>query len=130
MTYRNIYDFFKDDNELLNYFDPFSKANNNEEAAMEIYHKLIDHTKERECKFERSDIGYVFHSDGLLISFCVKPEYRTKDNLIKFGEFIKKIVGEHFQCYLFNKNSRAINFLKKIGMKKEVSNGLITLLTI
>ncbi len=138
MTLNNIYEYFKDDKLLLNNFDPLSCAIDNKQAATEIYYNLVDHAKNGNCVFKRSDIWYVFYSKKnyfffsrkILISFCVKPEYRTKDNLIKFGEFIKSELGKHFTCYLYNKNKRAINFLEKIGMTQKCSTDLITLLSI
>jgi hypothetical protein len=130
MTYKNIYDFFKNDCSLLDYIDPFSKATNNEEAALEIYQKLVDHSNERHCKFYRTEIGYIFYAKGLLISFCIKPEFRNKETLKFFGNLIKEKVGDHFNCFLFNRNTRAINFLEKLGMKKVKSNDSITLLSL
>lgn len=130
MTYNNIYEFFKDDNNLLEFYDPMSKAKNNEDASMEIYHKLVEHAREKECHFVRNELGYIFYSGKLLISFCVKPELRTKENLIKFGELIKFTIGKHFECFLYNKNTRGIRFLEKVGMKIKKSNNLITLLSI
>lgn len=130
MTFKNVYEFFRNDTALLDYIDPLSDAKNIEEATMEIYKKMVDHTKERECEFYRTELGYIFYSKGLLISFCVKPEYRTKESLKYFGNIIKEKVGEHFKCFLYNRNTRGINFLEKIGMKKEKSNDLITLLSI
>jgi ABC-type phosphate/phosphonate transport system ATPase subunit len=130
MTFNNIYEYFKDDANLLDNFDPTSKATNNEEAAMEIYHKLVEHAREKECHFKRNEVGYIFYSGDLLISFCVKPELRTKDNLAYFGNLIKHELGQHFKCFLFNNNKRAINFLERLGMKQVKSNNLITLLSI
>lgn len=130
MTYKNIYEFFKNDNSLLQYFDPMSHAKTNEEAALEVYTKLVEHSKERECFFERTEIGYIFFAKELLISFCVKPGYRNKETLKYFGNIIKNKLGEHFSCFLFNRNTRGINFLERIGMQKQKSNDLITLLSI
>lgn len=130
MTYKNIYEFFKSDEQLMDYYDPTSSASNNEEAAMEIYHKLVEHSKERECEFYRTEVGYVFYSGNLLISFCIKPEFRNKETLKYFGNIIKEKLGNTFNCFLFNRNARAIRFLEKIGMTRVKSNELITLLTI
>jgi ribosomal protein S18 acetylase RimI-like enzyme len=66
----------------------------------------------------------------MLISFCVKPEYRSRGTLIEFGDFIKREVGRRFDCYLYNNNTRAIKFLHAIGMRIVKSNNLITLLSI
>lgn len=130
MTYNNIYEYFKDDQRLLEYYDPLSEATTNKEAAMEIYHKLIEHSRDRECNFVRNEIGYVFYSGRLLISFCVKPEFRTKENLSKFGDLLKFTMGQKFECLLYNKNTRGINFLKKIGLREKKSDDLLTLLYI
>lgn len=130
MTYNNIYEYFKNDEFLKDYYDPASKATTNEEISNEIYHKLIEHSRVRKCHFVRTDMGYIFYSRSLLISFCVKPEFRTKNNLRIFGEQLQFTIGEHFECFLYNRNIRAINFLKKLGMKEVKSNDLITLLSI
>ena len=114
----------------MDFYDPTSEAKNNEEAASEIFEKLVDHSKDRPCEFYMTDIGYIFFSDKLLISFCVKSECRTKENLKMFGDLIKEKLGEHFKCFLFSKNTRAINYLERIGMKKEKVNNLVTLLTL
>ena len=136
-TYEDIYEFFKDDDDLLLYFDPLSRATNNLEASIEIYDKIVnDHAAKGGCVFKKTDAWYVFYKKRkwyqrkVLISFCVKPKYRTKDNLVAFGRFIKKEIGRRFQCYLYSNNTRAIRFLKTIGMNVVKSNNLITLLSI
>ena len=126
MTYNNIYEHFRDDDRLLDYYDPLSEATNNKEAVMEIYHKLVEHSKERTCHFVRNELGYIFFSDKLLISFCVMPGLRTKENLTLFGTYLRKVMGDYFECFLYNRNTRGINFLKKIGMREDVSNNLVT----
>lgn len=130
MTVNDIREFFGNDNNLLDYFDPESKASSNEEAINEIYQKLMEHSKEKDCTFKRTDVGYIFYSDKLLISFCVKPECRNRKNLAEFGEFIKLELGSSFSCYLYNRNEKAIRFLEKLGLEKIDSNSLITLLHI
>lgn len=129
MTFNNIYEYFKDDAKLMEFFDPLSKATNNSEASMEVYHKLIDHSKDKKCKFVSNGIGYIFYTKKELISFCIKPEYRNKDNYVKFWKFIKEKIGNNFKCWLYTKNTRGINYLEKCGMKIKESNKLITLLT-
>lgn len=137
MTYKNIYEYFENDKDLLKYFDPLSTAYNNEQAALEIYHKLVEHSKERKCKFIRMEQGYIFYArpkwffqKRILISFCLKPEYRTRGHIAIFWDEIRWHLGNHFICYLYNINTRAINFLLKGGMKIKKSNDLITLLSI
>jgi len=137
MTKELIYEYFKDDDKLLDYFDPLSEANNIEEAVNDVYEKILQHGRESDCNFVCNDIGYFYYSDYLLfsdrkvlISFCVKKEHRNKEKLIEFWNLIRKTIGLHFECYLFNKNERAIQWLKKCGMVEEKKNDLITLLTI
>lgn len=129
MTYKNIYEYFEGDN-LLDYYDPTSEVKTFDEAVMDIYQKLVSHAKDKKCEFVRDEIGYLFYSDKLLISFCVKPVCRTKENLAYFGNLIKLKLGQHFDCFLFNKNEKGVRFLERIGMKKIMSNDLITLLSI
>jgi len=130
VTYNNIYEYFEGDSQLMEYYDPTSEAKTFDEAVMEIYQKLVDHSRERKCEFVRDNIGYLFYADNLLISFCVKPKERNKENLAYFGNLIKATMGESFNCFLFNKNTRGIAFLERIGMKKVISNDLITQLSI
>lgn len=130
MTYKNIYEYFGKDENLLNYYDPTSSCKTKDEVIMEIYSKLVEHANTRPCDFVRDDMGYIFYSDGLLISFFVKPEHRNKEDLSYFGNLIKYKVGQHFKCFLFNINTKAINFLERIGMKQVNSNEFITLLSI
>jgi hypothetical protein len=137
MTYNNIYEYFKNDHELLKYFDPLSTAVNNEQASLEIYHKLVEYSNDYHCKFIRLEHGYIFYAKPkrwfqrkMLVSFCLKPEYRNYACVAAFWQEIKKHMGKHFVCHLFNRNTRAINFLLKGGMKVEKTNELITLLSI
>lgn len=137
MTYNNIYEYFGSDEDLLDYFDPLSCAINKESAVLEIYHKLIEYSKKYKCSFIRMDHGYVFYANPrwfwgkkMLISFCLKKEYRGRISTSLFWLEIKKHLGRHFTCCLFNKNTRAINFLCKGGMKVKKENDLITLLSI
>lgn len=139
MTPNDIYECFKDDVNLLLYYDPEGSAKNNLEASMEIYGKLVEYSLKRKCVFKKIfDMGYIFYykkrrlffAEKVLVSFCVKPAYRNREYLEWFGDIIKMEIGDHFKCYLYNKNTRAIKFLEKIGMKTVRSNNLITLLSI
>lgn len=139
MTYNNIYEYFKDDIHLLDYFGPLSKVENNADAALVIYLNLVQYSKEykKRCRFKRFDIGYVFFikpkwfwNKNKLVSFCLLPQSRTTEGVGLFWRKIKDYVGNHFTCCLYSKNTRAINFLLKGGMKIKKSNELVTLLSI
>lgn len=65
---------------------------------------------------------------GLLYSFGIAPVHRTKENLINWFQQILLIIPE-FKCYLWNKNTRAIEFLKRNGAEVTEKNKKYTQLT-
>lgn len=73
-------------------------------------------------------IGYFVSCPFTLISFGMRKEYRDKEHLTTFFEFIKKQLGGTFQCPLFGHNTRAIKWLEKCGMNILFDN--ITILDI
>jgi len=137
MTMELIYEYFKTDEDIVKYYDPTSDAITVEEIAEDIYKKLVEYKNDSVCKFIADEIGYIYYTENLagtdqraLISFCVKSEYRTKEHLIEFWNKIKGLLGNHFNCYLFNKNERAIKYLMKCGMQLKNTNDLFTRLII
>src|SRR3954467_11753614 len=100
MTYNNIYEYFKYDKDWLKYFHPFSSAKNNEEAVIETLHVMYDHAKEKKCRFVSNEKAYLFYHKRELISFCLKPEYRNKENIKWLWSFMKENIGKHFSCWL------------------------------
>lgn len=92
------------------------------EADMSYYSVLLD-------DFE---IGYVCCFPHNLYSFGININHRIKDNLIEFWGKVKEIMENSFICMLFPQNERAIEFLKKQGMKivDGVEQNCITLLNI
>lgn len=139
MTYNDIYGYFRDDKDLLRYFDPLSKVSNNAEAASVVYLKLVEYSKQyrNRFRFMRFDVGYVVYlkpkwawNKNKLVSFCLLPEYRTSKGVGEFWEKVKYYLGNHFTCCLYSNNARAINFLLKGGMEIKKSTDLITLLSI
>lgn len=57
------------------------------------------------------------HGGWVLYSFGLHSERRTKENLIDFWREIRKR-HDSFTCYLYSNNTRAIDWLKKCGMKE------------
>lgn len=57
------------------------------------------------------------HDDWILYSFGIHPHYRNKE--IK-NKFYKYLYNEHdyILSYLYDNNTRAINFLKSLGFKE------------
>jgi hypothetical protein len=110
---------FWGDAEIVNYFDPYHNLKKWEDASWIVHNKILfDYA---ECNLiglevNGSKVGYFVYSDNLLISFGINIEYRKKEELGKMWGIIKDNIGGHFQCVLFSKNTRAINFLNKCGM--------------
>lgn len=130
ITYSDIYECIKGDDDFLKYFHPFSRAKNNEEAAMETFDVMKGHEQMKKCYFVVTEIGYIFYAKKELISFCIKPEHRNKRTFKLFWSLIKNSIGKHFYCYLYSNNTRAIKFLIKAGMKTKKADKLLTLLNI
>jgi len=53
-----------------------------------------------------------------LYSFGLHPDKRTKENLIRFWNAITQ-GKDGFTCYLYSNNTRAIDWLKRCGMKED-----------
>ncbi len=67
-------------------------------------------------------IGYISVFENFLYSFGINKEYRKKEILIEWFEKVKEVLGYKFITMIYPNNSRAINFLKKQGMK--IVNGI------
>jgi len=61
-------------------------------------------------------VGYIFTCDDLLVSFGINKAYRTKINLDKFFNEIISKFDKEFSSYMWNRNTRAIEWLKRNGM--------------
>lgn len=67
-------------------------------------------------------IGYSVISKNLLYSFCINIKYRTKEIILQWWNWVKEILGNEFYVILEKNNTRAVNFLKKRGMKVVYDN--------
>jgi hypothetical protein len=67
--------------------------------------------------YQKKPIGYFVTFDGFLHSFAINKKYRKREILIGWFEEVKKVLGKHFICMLYDVNTRAINHLQKQGMK-------------
>lgn len=79
--------------------------------------------------YKEKTIGYfvIGKQNKILYSFGIRKEFRIKELLIDWFTKMVEIMPE-FKCYLWNKNSRAINFLVKNGMTKELIEEQYTIL--
>lgn len=113
---------FDNDRDIFKYFDPnYPDIKTYDEIADNIYEKIKSHEKIFNTKFIDLRYGYIFYSlePNLLISFGVNVNYRMPYIMEDFWNEIKKNLGSKFDCYLWAKNKRAIDWLKRNGMKED-----------
>lgn len=141
-TVKNIVkECFEGDKKIFDYYDPNATdvkdlAKLSEDISNKIFSYVDNHTISQEqarfiIVYDRfmNTVGYFFYITGmqnvflgsevnnspLLISFCVKNQYRQPEILKDFFSEIKFHVGSKMQCVLWKKNTRAINWLCKCG---------------
>lgn len=116
---------FEGDDDIFKYCDPECADYTLDELALSIEVKIIEYevfgkvfgsvTFDRVVVDNRT-VGYIFSCQDLLISFGINKQYRTKENLQKVFEQIKSNFDGEFATYMWDRNTRAINWLKKCGM--------------
>ena len=118
-----IMNIFSSDEELYKYCDP-EYLIEGKKISVKIYKRIQDALKEYPSSYYVIDkknkwfMIWVFaHGGWILYSFGIHPDRRTKDNLIDFWREIRKR-HDNFNCYLYSNNTRAIDWLKKCGMKE------------
>ena len=67
-------------------------------------------------------------SNSILYSFGINIKFRKKEIVTAWIEGVSKLFGGSFQCVLWDKNERAINFLIRNGMKPFKRDGKNTFL--
>lgn len=111
---------FRNDWEILRYFDRTERVESIEQICGNIYRKLANTYPDAKLigiYKEDEKVGYFAYEGNLLISFAMNKWERKKETSIEMWAMIKKYVGEVFQCVLYTYNTRAIQWLKKNGMK-------------
>lgn len=125
-----VYNAFFDDKEFIEYYDRSVNAKNTEEAIENVCEKIKISYPDADIfgvEINGAKEGYFVCRENLLISFGMSIKYRNKETLSGFWNEIKKKMGSNFHCMLYSHNSRAIEFLKKCGMK--IMYDHITILT-
>jgi len=119
-----ILDIFTSDRDLYKYCDPEFVLDNNK-ISVKILKRIQDALREYPKSYYIVDNYHKFfivwiyaHSEWVLYSFGVHPDKRSKENLIRFWNAITQ-GKDGFTCYLYNNNTRAINWLKRCGMKED-----------
>lgn len=111
---------FEGDDELVQYFDPGCPVTGWESCCTAIDQKIrVNYpTATIRCVLDEDyPIGYYVVENDLLISFGLRRAYRKKEWLLIFWDFIKSEFDGPFSCVLYSKNTRAIGWLEKAGMK-------------
>lgn len=67
--------------------------------------------------FNNKPIGYFVKSGKFLLSFAISIQYRTKEILTDWWNELTKNMGKNFTCGLLSNNTRALDYMKKRGMK-------------
>jgi len=127
VNYTSIKHAFIGDNNLKDYCDPKDKNKELKEIVYSIYSKILDYERVGSCKFcnlkiDDKLIGFFFYYKNVLVSFGVNVEHRNKETLKNVFEDIKKEMNGSFETYMWTRNERAINWLKKCGMEESHCN--------
>ena len=124
LEWLRIVEIFTEDRELYKYCDP-DFVIDNDKVSVKIVKRIQDTLKTYPDSYcvinERDNYFFVFlfaHGEWVLYSFGVHPDFRTHENLQRFWEHLTREHDE-FICYLYDNNTRAINWLKKMGMVPE-----------
>jgi hypothetical protein len=113
---------FRGDTDL---FKKYHQANSDEETSIKnTVDRIIDTATIYDLTFykvifEKKVIGYfvVAEEPKLLYSFGINIKYRTKQVIGKWWEVTKKQLPKEFKVMLYKKNTRAIDFMQRNGMK-------------
>lgn len=122
-----IFNAFAGDSEINKYCDEEDKDKNLIELSESICNKIEEYEKVGDCVFEEilidnKSAGYLFCWKNLLVSFCVNKKFRTAENLKQVFETIRNKFESDFICFMWKRNTRAINWLKKNGMYETETN--------
>lgn len=113
---------FIDDELLLNNFHIIK--NGLKESVNDTKENILDFKQTYGAEYyiikdNEEIIGYCVLSNmyHFLYSFGINIEYRSKDNKKELFNFVLEKCKGTFFCSLYNFNTRAINYLLKMGMK-------------
>jgi ribosomal protein S18 acetylase RimI-like enzyme len=124
LEWLRIVEIFTEDKELYKYCDP-DFVIDKDKVSVKIVKRIQDTLKTYPDSYcvisERDNYFFVFlfaHGEWVLYSFGVHPDFRTHENLQRFWEHLTR-EHEEFICYLYDNNTRAIKWLKRMGMFQE-----------
>lgn len=118
-----ILNIFSSDEDLYRYCDP-EYLIEGKKISVKIYKRIKEALNDYpnsyyvvDCKNKWFMVWIFAHGMWILYSFGVHPDRRTRENLLEFWKEIRKR-HDNFLCYLYSNNTRAIDWLKKCGMKE------------
>jgi ribosomal protein S18 acetylase RimI-like enzyme len=124
LEWLRIVEIFTEDKELYKYCDP-DFIIDGDKVSVKIVKRIQDTLKTYPDSYcvinERDNYFFVFlyaHGEWILYSFGVHPDFRTHENLQRFWDHLTREHDE-FICYLYDNNTRAIDWLKRMGMIPE-----------
>jgi hypothetical protein len=120
---------FSDDKEIFSLYNPHIKVESVDDIVNDISYRIKNEVNNAIVKgvYEKNElVGFYAYEGHTLISFALNVKYRTRRYLNGLFSLIRGDIKGQFQCFLFNKNIRAIKYLSKQGMKIGNSNELIT----
>lgn len=115
---REVRQAFEGDEDIFKFFDPTAKVKTYDDVVANVVDKMFEYAIEYDVRFVSIDRGYVFTAGpSILVSFGLAPERRNKEGLSELWGSIKESLTSPFYCSLWAKNTRAIEWLKKCGMR-------------
>lgn len=124
IPYSAIYAAFEGDDEIGENCDPNNDDKSQAGVVEDVYKKILQYEELFYGRFitlskDGEEAGFVYCLPELLVSFGVGKKHRTKEFLPTVFEMIKATAGESFDAYMWERNKRAIEWLKRCGMEQE-----------
>lgn len=95
-----------------------------EDCVLDTFKNIKECVEKTDCEcfqilYDEELIGFfaISRAYSFLYSFGVNVNYRTSQILEMWFGYVSVLLGSEFTCSLWAKNSRAIDFLKKQGMR-------------
>lgn len=124
---------FKDDTELSKYH--ILGGETIEKCVVDTVYRILDVSTQYDLRFykvmnNKQPIGFFVLGDKFLFSFGINVKFRNKEVLTEWFAIVKKLLHNSFFSVMNDKNTRAISFLEKQGMKiknRDEQNKTVTL---
>jgi len=123
MVYDVVRYSFEGDTDISKYCDLKDEKKSTDELSKSICLKLLDYSVFSNGQFnslivDGKLVGYYYTCGILLVSFCVRKEFRNAEILKEVFEEIREDFKTDFYTYMWKRNTRGINWLKKCGMEE------------